>query len=398
MKKEALIFTFLFFITLPLYLIANNGDSKLSVKDFVTTWDTENYGVSGSSSIKIPAYEGFFNYKVDWDNDGVFDQFNIKGVVTYNYGKPGIYTIRISGDFPRIAFNNEGDKLKLIEINQWGNQEWTSMRNAFWGCENLEGLAKDVPNLSNLTNLDGMFESASSFNQNINNWDTSTVNNMAGMFAGARTFNQPLNKWNTSNVMDMSFMFSQATLFNQNINQWNTSKVRTMRAMFQKAISFNKDLNHWNTISVIDMKMMFSQAINFNSKINDWNVENVKTFSLMFQGDKKFNQDLSNWNTVNAIDMKSMFILAHDFDQNLSKWNITNLKFAQGMFSGGRLSVENYDALLIGWSSQNVKNQIIFGAGSSKYCSGKSSRTKMISNGFIIEDAGLNCENDFVEK
>ena len=35
------------------------------------------------------------------------------------------------------------------------------------------------------------------------------------MFWGAESFNQPLNKWNVSNVTNMNYMFEDATSFNQ---------------------------------------------------------------------------------------------------------------------------------------------------------------------------------------
>ena len=47
-----------------------------------------------------------------------------------------------------------------------------------------------------------MFNEAS-FNQPIDNWDVSNVTQMSGMFNGATAFNQPLNSWNTSNVGNM---------------------------------------------------------------------------------------------------------------------------------------------------------------------------------------------------
>ena len=41
------------------------------------------------------------------------------------------------------------------------------------------------------------------FNENINDWDVSNVKNMEGMFEGCLKFNQPLDKWNVSKVKNM---------------------------------------------------------------------------------------------------------------------------------------------------------------------------------------------------
>ena len=41
----------------------------------------------------------------------------------------------------------------------------------------------------------------------ISNWDVSNVTNMGGMFLNAESFNQPLNNWNVSKVMYMGHMF-----------------------------------------------------------------------------------------------------------------------------------------------------------------------------------------------
>ena len=49
----------------------------------------------------------------------------------------------------------------------------------------------------------------------ISTWDTSKVTNMEFMFDGASSFNQPLNNWNVSNVEDMEGMFQNAISFNQ---------------------------------------------------------------------------------------------------------------------------------------------------------------------------------------
>ena len=90
---------------------------------FVTTWKPDNPGTSSSTAITIPTNSGIdvYNYDVDWDNDGTFDQFGITGDVTHDFGTTATQTIRIQGTFPRITFNNLGsDDEKIISVDQWG--------------------------------------------------------------------------------------------------------------------------------------------------------------------------------------------------------------------------------------------------------------------------------------
>jgi surface protein len=61
--------------------------------------------------------------------------------------------------------------------------------------------------------MNNMFEDASEFNQNINNWNTSKVTNMGGIFRQAIDFNQPLNNWNTSNVTNICAIFVTFEVF-----------------------------------------------------------------------------------------------------------------------------------------------------------------------------------------
>ena len=65
----------------------------------------------------------------------------------------------------------------------------------------------------------------------ISQWDVSNVTDMRGMFGNASSFNQPLNNWNVSNVRRMRDMFTGATSFNQPLNNWNVSNVRRPVAM-----------------------------------------------------------------------------------------------------------------------------------------------------------------------
>ncbi len=242
--------------------------------EFIITVKTDNQGTSGNTSFMIPTTGGGYNYEVDWDYDGVYDQSGITGNVTHDYGTAGTYTIRIRGDFPRIYFDYYWDYGKLLDVNQWGNIAWTSMERAFSGCSNLNITATDLPDLSAVTNMAEMFASCNALNgpSNIGDWNTESVTTMAYMFADASSFNQPIGDWNTSSLTDMKFMFYFANSFNQPIDNWNTSLVTNMMGVFIYNSSFNQPLDHWNTSSVITMSTMFYQASSFNQAIGDWDL------------------------------------------------------------------------------------------------------------------------------
>ena len=218
---------------------------------FITTWTTSNTssGSSNSTSITIPTYTGdVYNYQVDWNNDGVYDQSGITGNVTHDYGVAGTYTIRIRGTFPRIYFAGGNDGRKLINIVQWGDNAWTTMNSAFYNCYNLDVTATDVPNLSGVTDMFGMFYNCINLTgpANIHTWNTSTVTSMAYMFVNGYLFNQPIGSWNTANVTNMSFMFNGASVFNQPLDNWSVANVTNMTNMFNNASSFNQSLGNWN--------------------------------------------------------------------------------------------------------------------------------------------------------
>ena len=386
---------------------------------FITTWKTDNIGTSCSTCITIPTTGGGYSYDVDWNDDGTFDQFGITGNVTHDFGVTGTYTIRIQGDFPRIYFNNSGDKEKILSIDQWGSIAWDSMAKAFYGANNLTSGASDTPDLSIVTDMSSMFRKASSFNQTIGNWDVSNVTNMAGMFREATAFNKPLGSWDVSNVTTMQVMFDKAKIFNQPISNWDVSNVTIMRRMFNEASSFNQPIGswdvsnvtdlqgmfdeastfnqpigNWDVSSVTDMRFMFSQAISFDQAIGSWDVSNVTELGFMFSGATSFNQLVGNWDVSNVTDMGGMFMGAISFNQSLGNWDVSNVQFGlalDNLLDNSGLSITNYDNTLIGWESQGISNKTL-GAAGLIYCNGETARTSLIyTYGWTINGDNLDC-------
>ena len=322
----------------------------LSPNDFVTTWKTNNTGTSNSTSITIPTTGAGYNYDVDWNNDGTFDEFGLTGNVTHDFGTASTYTIRIQGSFPRIYFFGGGDKEKILSVDQWGNQQWTNMSSAFYGCSNLHVLATDAPDLSNVSWTNFMFKDCSLMNESLNHWDVSNIQSMYNMFNGCSAFNQDLDQWDTSNVIDMRGMFQESHNFNGNISTWDTSSVTNMKSMFYSASAFNQNISNWNTSNVTDMSYMLSYASVFNQNLDSWNVSNVTSMRNMFENASVFNQSIGTWDTSNVTNMSYMFKNASVFNQDISSWNTSNVTNMNHMFSGASL----FNQPIGIWNTSNV--------------------------------------------
>lgn len=328
---------------------------------FITTWRT----TVADETITIPTTGTGYSYTVTW-GDGSTDATVYTGNASHQYAVAGTYTVSISGSFPRIFFNNFGDKSKILTVQQWGDIQWASMERAFIGCNNLTIPATDAPDLSAVTSMFRMFYQASSFNQPIGHWNVSTIKSMNSMFF-ATPFNQDLSTWDVSNVTDMLNMFSQ-TPFNQNIGNWNVSNVTNMGGMFASNEAFNQDIGNWNVSKVTSMSSMFANAF-------------------------AFNQDLSAWNTANVTSMSFMFFQNNGFNQNLGSWNISKVTNMASMLLLSGLSIKNYTATLNGWAAQTgIASNISLGASGLKYCDQDGTgHADLIAKGWTIVDAGVRC-------
>ncbi len=328
-----------------------------STEDFVITVKTDNIGTSSDTEFTIPTFGGeTHNYNVDCDDDGVDEITGATGDYTCNYPSTGTYTIRIKDNtgtntgFPHIYFHDLGDKDKLLTVEQWGTSKWTSMNDAFSGCSNLVIQATDAPDLSNVTDMFGMFYDADSLNQNISHWDTSNVVNMESLFHNADIFNQDISGWVTTNVTNMSSMFAGATAFNQDISEWDTTRVTDMHDMFSGVADFNADISNWNVSNVVDLSGMFYEADTFNQNIGNWDTSNAIDLSSMFYGATAFNQDISEWVTTNVTNMSNMFAGATAFNQDISGWVTTHATDMHDMFSGA----SHFNADISNWDVSNV--------------------------------------------
>ncbi|NKI30809.1 BspA family leucine-rich repeat surface protein [Croceivirga thetidis] len=367
---------------------------------FITTWKTDNPGLSEDNQITIPTFPGgTYDYNVDW-GDGTSDT-NVTASITHTYSNPGEYDVIISGDFNQIFFNNQnrenfiGDEEKIIDIKQWGTARWGFMFGAFAGCKNLDISAQDIPDFSNSNSLGAMFLNCVSLigNESFEFWDVSSINNMPNLFRGADLFNQNIGAWDVSNVTDMAGMFSEAKTFNQDLNGWNVSSVEQMQSLFAGASVFNSELNNWDVSSVTNMAAMFNRT-SFNQDISGWDVSKVEFMDFMFSSNPTFNQDISQWDVSSVTSMASMFFMNRTFDYNLGGWDVSQVTDMSNMFvQSTGMSYQNYNDMLIGWNNlPSLQSNVQFDTSNHEYCEAEDARQNLIDTyGWIINDNGKNC-------
>ncbi|MGB3676690.1 MAG: BspA family leucine-rich repeat surface protein, partial [Candidatus Nanopelagicales bacterium] len=381
---------------------------------FISTWKTDNDG-SAPEMVVLPLADGEFggvtneyNFTAYW-GDGTSTPVTNAAAGTHTYAVAGTYTVSIVGTIKGFRFANDGDRLKLTDISNWGSLNLGNGGDYFYGAANFNATATDAPDLAGTTSLARTFREATSFNANISNWNTLAVTDVAEMFdaydvEAPSSFNQPLTTtdggWNTSNMTDMGSMFRKASAFTgEGLSTWDTSNAQRMNGMFRDASSFNADLSGWDTADVTVMGFMFGGAAQFNADLGEWDTGSVTELADMFRGATAFNSDISGWDTSSATDMGHMFEGASTFNQNLGEWNVSSLASdgdsnfgAENMLDGTALSTANYDALLVGWSGQTVRSGIHLGVGAVQYSAGAPTTARAVltdsPNGWSISDGG----------
>ncbi|MCL1036636.1 BspA family leucine-rich repeat surface protein [Shewanella submarina] len=340
--------------SLPLFLY-NPAGFAAAQDDFVITVKTDNAGVSSNVQFTLPTTGGGYNYNIDCDNDGSDEATAQTGSYTCDYtglGGAGTYTVRVKDNsgsgtgFPRVYFNNTGDKLKILSVEQWGSGSWQSMANAFYGAANMTVPATDVPDLSGATDMSNMFSGASLANPDVSSWNVTNIQQMSALFRDATSANPDVSSWDVSNVTTMSFMFAGATIATPNTSNWNVANVSSMSDMFFGASAANPDVSNWNTSSVTNMKSLFLNATSATPDVSNWDTSAVTNMRSLFNGATSANPDVSNWDTSSATSMYAMFFNATSATPNTANWDTSSVTTMRSMFSGATAAnpdVSNWD-------------------------------------------------------
>ncbi len=261
-----------FLVALSFVCGKTKGEDK---KPFITRWQ----GTAGQT-LRIPIVGTNFKIVVKKEGVTLLDQtISVEKADTpyiLNTATDGEYIVEAGPqNVQYIQFVEDkakrGSAEALLTVEQFGDVEWSSMFQAFYGCKNMKfGAMVGKPNLSKVTDMSQMFRACSKFNEPIGNWDVSSVTKMVATF-----FNCPI--------------------FNQNLNDWDVSHVTTMSQIFRWCVKFNQPLDKWKVSNVTDMVAMFMSCREFAQTLSSWDVSNVTDMNLMFAGCDAYDEDLSGW-------------------------------------------------------------------------------------------------------
>tara|TARA_R100001377_G_C3185415_1_gene108341 strand:- start:553 stop:1530 length:978 start_codon:yes stop_codon:yes gene_type:complete len=260
---------------------------------FVISVKTDNVGTSNDDQFTLP---WIGNYDVDW-GDGNTDTGQTD-TTTHTYTTAGTYDVSVTPtNNCRISFNNGGDKLKLLEIKNWGVGTWSSvgLASAFNGCSVMDVTGTDTPDLSVITNGSNMFKSCVALvgNSSFANWDVSNIQRPEGMFRAARLFNQNISTWDTSSFTRTDNMFFDADIFNQQIQSWNMSSVTNLQNMFRRNdFAFDQSLANWDITSVTTATNFLDTSgisnANYDATLISWAAQSITNAVSIDFGNSQF--------------------------------------------------------------------------------------------------------------
>jgi len=133
--------------------------------DIVFTVQSDNVGTSNDNQFTIPTNSAS-TYLYDVSTSDGYTATGLTGdhTITFPSGD-GTHTVTISaevGDFRLFYFNNGGDRLKILDISNFGNYGGgNSQQFVFRGCNNLTISATDIGHFETVTNFRLTFQNTS---------------------------------------------------------------------------------------------------------------------------------------------------------------------------------------------------------------------------------------------
>ncbi len=228
--------------------------SAIQQRPFITSWTSN----GGNLTISLNERENY-NFNFIWRNSNgqivAFGKHDTDEDFVTDL-PAGEYTLEIIGTFPHFT---GFPRNQLLDVNQWGDIIWESMRESFRNWTGTDFSASDTPDLSQGPDMFRAFSDNPNFNADLSDWDMSQVRTLQGLFNTCPSFNSDISQWNVSNVTNMESVFINSG-FNGDLSEWDVSNVTRMVNTFRDASNFDQNLSNWIIGNVNNMSDMLTNS------------------------------------------------------------------------------------------------------------------------------------------
>jgi len=231
---------------------------------FEFTVKTDNTGTSNNDQFTMPLVsDGTYNFNIDW-GDNTSDHITAynQAEVTHTFaGGAGTYTVKVYGTLKGWRFNNGADKVKMLDISQWGIFNFGNNNSVFFGCANLTISASDALDMSGAKDANTWFR----FFRNCS--ALTTVPNMTTIFNGV------------AGVTNTVEMFYRCSNYNQDNNGFDMSSVTTSLAMYLSTTAYDQNFAGWDITSMTNLTIFMNNTsistANYDATLVAWEAQSV---------------------------------------------------------------------------------------------------------------------------
>ena len=213
--------------------VKKGSSDQVQDTDLLACTDTDGvtYSVTGAQFKSLFGPEA-----MPWDghDGGIFHVISSK----YTYFNKEVTMWDSDGTNERKAYNTDrGDDVVIItDPNCNGLLKYDTGGPVF-------GPLTDT---SKVTSMNGMFSMMVNFKgENLSTWDVSNVTDMERMFDDCQDFIGDISGWDTSNVTNMDKMFADTEKFNHDLTNWNVDKVTDYWAFNRSSVLEDKNCPKW---------------------------------------------------------------------------------------------------------------------------------------------------------
>jgi len=332
-----------------------------------------------------------YDYTVDW-GDGNVSSYT--GSAIHTYSSVGDFEIKVSGTCPYF-YLDWPSRNYLLDIIQWGDLEFKSLKQTFKQCRYLGNplgdtqtpgvslTATDTPTFASDFESDGFYEwcDENYFTSipSINQWlIPQTVTSLQRCFYRLRWWNDSVSDWDVSNIGNFKEMFEFCrswTNGGDDLTSWKPGKNHSGDLTFENMFYYCEsieDIAMWEQdayltgINFINTKQMFFYCAKWKLELINWDNTSVKMNNVesmfavtgdYYNGsntipftDEGVKTDFFGWDfNTNKTSLKSMFsgtVFDATFNANLDGHTATNITVFDDLFGSAFIcsptSVDNW--------------------------------------------------------